>query len=168
MSKAVRAKKSPKSPTKQVTKKPAKKSGRSNDGSREYGFMLYMQKVSQNDIAERCGVSIQTVSDWKKKDGWEAKRASKTISMDELIVKALGKINAMLDQEDFNADGFAKAVAQLKTLKQRNTVDDEIMCFMDFQTWLIERRAIEGIDEAFIKQISKLQDGYVKFRMGNV
>ncbi len=148
-------------------KKASQNNRRSGDGSREFAFMLFLQRVQQNDIAERCGVSVQTISDWKKKDNWEAKRAAKTISMDELIVKALGKINTMLDEQDFNADSFAKAVAQLKTLKHRNTVDDEIMCFMDFQNFLIERRNTEGISEAFIKQLTGLQDIYVKFRLGN-
>lgn len=147
--------------------KPSKKNTKTKDGSREYAFMLFMQRVSQNDIAERVGRSVQTISQWKKDDNWEAKRASKTISMDELIVKALGKINTMLSEDDFNADAFAKAVAQLKTLKQRNTVDDEIMCFMDFQNYIIERRHIEGVTEEFIKKLTKLQDTFIQFRMGN-
>lgn len=144
----------------------AKRGNKSKDGNREYAFMLFMQRVAQNEIAERCSVSNQTVSAWKAKDNWEAKRAAKTISMDELIVKALGKINEMLSQEDFNADSFAKAVAQLKTLKQRNTVDDEIMCFMDFQSWLIQRRNLEGVTEDFIKQLTRLQDTFVQHRLG--
>lgn len=139
------------------------------EGLREYAYMLYMKRVPQKDIAERTGVRENTISDWKKKDGWEQKRAAKTISTDELIVKALGKINEMLDSEtgEFNADSFAKAVAQLKNLKTRNTIDDEIMCFMDFQNWLIERRHIEDIDEKIIKAITRLQDNYVQYRLGN-
>lgn len=144
-----------------------KKDTKTKDGSREFAFMLFMQRVSQNDIADRVGRSIQTISQWKKDDNWEAKRAAKTISMDELIVKALGKINDMLSSDDFNADAFAKAVAQLKTLKQRNTVDDEIMCFMDFQNFIIERRHIEGVTEDFIKKLTKLQDTFIQHRMGN-
>jgi transcriptional regulator with XRE-family HTH domain len=144
-----------------------KKNTKTPDGSREFAFMLFMQRVSQNDIAERVGRSIQTISQWKKDDQWEVKRAAKTISMDELIVKALGKINTMLSADDFNADAFAKAVAQLKTLKQRNTVDDEIMCFMDFQNWIIERRNVEGVTEDFIKKLTRLQDSFIQFRMGN-
>lgn len=150
-----------------AVKKRAKKVTKQNDGSRDYAFILFMQRTTQNDIAERVGVSVQTISDWKKKDNWEAKRAAKTISMDELIVKALGKINEMLNKEDFNADAFAKAVAQLKTLKTSNTVDDEIMCFMSFQNFLMERRHIDKIDESFLRQITKLQDNYIQFRLGN-
>lgn len=138
------------------------------NGSRDYAFILFMQRVAQIDIAQRVGVSEKTVSSWKGKDNWEAKRAAKTVSMDELIVKALRKISEMLDSKDFNADSFAKAVAQLKTLKQRNTVDDEIMCFMDFQNFLLERRNIEHIDEPFLRSLIKLQDQFIQYRMGNV
>jgi uncharacterized protein YjcR len=140
---------------------------KSKDNNRDYAFVLYMQGKKQKEIAERCSVVEKTISDWKNKYGWEAKRAAKTISMDELIVKALRKINTMLDDDNFNADSFAKAVAQLKNLKTKNTVDDEIMCFMDFQNYLMERRQIDLIDETFIKQLVKYQDAYIQKRMGN-
>jgi hypothetical protein len=163
--------KAPEKTGKQAVKKTTKLGGRptkkGSTGNREYGFMLFMQRVLQNEIAERCGVSIQTISEWKKTDNWEAKRASKTISMDTLINKALDKINIMLDQDDFNADAFAKAVAQLKTLKIRNTVDDEVMCFMDFQNFMLERRHTEGLTEDFIKQVIRVQDTYIQYRLGN-
>jgi uncharacterized protein YjcR len=138
-----------------------------NEAVKYYGFILYMQNIQQTEIAERCNVTAATITEWKQKGNWEAKRASKTISMDELITKALMKINEMLDSKDFNADSFAKAVAQLKTLKHRNTVDDEIMCFMDFQNFLIEKRFIEAIDESFIKKLTKLQDQYIQLKLGN-
>ncbi len=155
------------SPAKKTKKAGGRPTKQGSQGNREYGFMLFMQRVLQNEIAERCGVSIQTISDWKKADNWEAKRASKTISMDTLVNKALAKINLMLDKEDFKADEFAKAVAQLKTLKVRNTVDDEVMCFMDFQNFMLERRHTDGLTEDFIKQVVRVQDTYVQYRLGN-
>lgn len=140
---------------------------KTKDGVQEYAYILFMQRVSQKEIAQRVGVSEQAIVRWKKAGNWEAKRAAKTISMDELIVKALGKINDLLDSSDFNADSFAKAVAQLKTLKTSNTVDDEIVCFMNFQTFLMERRQQDKIEETFIKQLTRLQDGYIQKRLGN-
>lgn len=155
-----------------VAKKKIKDKGRKKkqdaEAMKHYAFILYMQNIQQNEIAQRCNTTPATVSEWKKKDNWEAKRAAKTISMDELIAKALIKINQLLDSTDFNADAFAKAVAQLKTLKHRNTVDDEIMCFMDFQNFLLEKRFAEKIDESFIKQLTKLQDQYIQLKLGNV
>jgi hypothetical protein len=175
MSKAKTIKKTAKPAAKKAVVKPIAKKlavkktrASKNDGNRDYAFILYMKRVPQNDIAERCNVSIQTITDWKTKDNWEAKRASKNISMDTLIVKALEKINGMLDEEDFNADAFAKAVSQLKTLKQRNTVDDEVMCLMDFQNFLLDRRIKEGIDDDFIKRLTRLQDAFIQNRLCNL
>ncbi|TAD94503.1 MAG: hypothetical protein EAY75_00020 [Bacteroidetes bacterium] len=65
--------------------KPLQKTNAAPNGSRDYAFMLFMQRVPQQDIAQRCQVSQQTISAWKTKDNWEAKRASKTISMDALV-----------------------------------------------------------------------------------
>lgn len=147
--------------------KATKRSKTETNATKHYAFLMYMQGVQQNEIAERSNVSAQTISTWKQEGNWEVKRAAKTISMDELIVKALNKINEMLDDENFNADSFAKAVAQLKTLKHRNTVDDEIMCFMDFQNFLMERRQTYGIAPDFLKQLTKLQDSYIQLKLGN-
>jgi transcriptional regulator with XRE-family HTH domain len=149
-------------------KSKGRKTKQDAEAVKRYGFILYMQNVQQTDIAERCNVTPATITEWKQSGNWEAKRAAKSISMDELIAKALTKINELLDSKDFNADAFAKAVAQLKTLKHRNTVDDEIMCFMDFQNFLIEKRFAEGIDESFIKKLTRLQDQYIQLKLGNV
>lgn len=143
------------------------KGNKTATGTYELAYILFMQKIPQKEIAVRIGVSEKTVSKWKSDGSWESKRAAKTISMDTLIVKALGKINDLLDSDDFSADSFAKAVAQLKTLKTSNTIDDEIMCFMAFQSWILENRQAEKIEEAFIKQLTKLQDAFIQFRLGN-
>ena len=87
----------------------------------EYAYLLFMQRVSQEDICKRVGVSSPTLKSWKDSGGWEQKRASRTISLDDLMQKALVRINAMLDDNTtFSADAFAKAVKQLKELKKKN------------------------------------------------
>lgn len=158
-----------------VKKIVSKKSGKTN-GKRKpkkdnlaninYAFILYCQGIQQNEIADRCDTSPQTITEWKKKFDWETKRAAKTISMDELVNKCLIKINKLLDDENFKADDFAKAVAQLKSLRPSNTVDDNIMSFLAFQDYLLERRHEESISEDFIKQVTAWQDRFVKAKMG--
>ena len=155
-----------------AVKKPIKKAAkkRKDKGEslalRNYAFVLFINGVAQNDIAVRCEVSEKTITEWKQKYDWESKRAAKTISMEELVNKCLIKISAMLDEPDFNADSFAKAVAQLKSLKPNNTVDNEIMTFIAFQDFLIERRYDDNIQEDFIKEVSAYQDKYVKKKLG--
>ena len=135
----------------------------------EYAYLLFMQKVSQDDICERVGITAPTLKSWKDSGGWEEKRASRTISLDDLMNKALQRVSDLLDkEEDFSADAFAKAVKQLKELKTSNTVDDDINCFMSFQDFLIQQRSMhKEINDEFIKMVTRFQDVYIQFRLGN-
>lgn len=139
-----------------------------NPEKEEYAYLLFMQRVSQDDICKRVGVTAPTLKSWKDSGSWEDKRASRTISLDDLMQKALKRVNDILDnKETFNADSFAKAVKQLKELKTSNTVDDDIYCFMSFQDFLIQKRAEQDITDSFIKMVIKLQDLFIQFRLGN-
>ena len=135
----------------------------------EYAYLLFMQNVSQVDICNRVRVSAPTLQSWKESGGWESKRASRTISIDDLVQKSLRMISDMLDnKEQFSADSFAKAVSQLKTLKTHNTVDDDINTFMDFQDYLIrERINNKEITNDLIKLITRLQDNFIQYRLGS-
>lgn len=134
----------------------------------EYAYMLYMKKVQQKDISERVGISQQTLVKWVRDNGWEEKRAARVISMDELIAKALRKINEILDNEKFNADSFAKAVKQLKELKAGTYINDDINVFTQFGDWLIDQLAIDkSIDTEFLKKVTHWQDKYIRSRIKN-
>jgi transcriptional regulator with XRE-family HTH domain len=140
-----------------------------NPAKYEYAFMLFMQKVSQEEICKRVGVSNPTLKTWKEEGGWEGKRAARTISLDDLLQKALQRVNEILDsKEAFNADAFSKAVKQLKEFKNGSTVDDDINTFMSFQDWMIQQRVnYREISDDLIKTITKFQDIYIQFRLGN-
>jgi hypothetical protein len=152
--------------------KSVKKSGRKNKSDsitvRNYGLKLYIQGLQQNDIAERCGVSSQTITEWKQKYDWETKRVARTISLEELANKCMQKAGEMLDLDikEFNSDAFAKAIAQLKTLLPKNTVDTDIMTFMSFQDFLLEVRYEDQLTDEFIKKVAAYQDRYVKKKLG--
>jgi len=149
----------------------AKKQAKSkrNPEKYEYAYLLYMQKVAQKDICDRVGVSAKTITKWKAEGGWEAKRAAGSISADELVTKTLMKANELLEADNFNADAFAKAVAQLKALKGSATVNDVIDCFSAFSAWVVEHRTFypDTLTDEFIKQLTYWQDQYVQYRLGN-
>jgi len=152
------------------TEKPKKKRIASRTPEKyEYAYLLFMQQTMGQDICARVGISAPTLKSWKDDGGWEQKRASRTISLDDLMQKALVRINDILDSEEaFNADAFAKAVKQLKELKSSNTIDDDINCFMSFQDFLIQQRNIyKDVNDEFIKKVAKYQDIYIQFRLGN-
>jgi hypothetical protein len=136
----------------------------------EHAFRLFMQKTAMQEIAQKVGVTTKTLTEWRKGGNWDAKRSSKIISIEELANKLLVKIGEMMDSEnDFNADAFAKAVAQLKSLKTKNTVDDDINTFLEFQNWLMNNKDnYEAITDSFMQKLVPLQDAFVQFRIGNV
>ena len=135
----------------------------------EYAYLLFMQNVAQDDICKRVCISAPTLKSWKDAGGWEEKRAARTISLDDLMQKALQRINEMLESKEvFSADAFAKAVKQLKELKASNTIDDDIYCFMSFQDFLIrQRQHHKELSDDFIKTVTRFQDLFIQYRLGN-
>lgn len=135
----------------------------------EYAYLLYMQKIPQKEIAERVGVSQQTLVKWKDEGGWEYKRVAKTVSRDNIINKVLLRLNEMLDNADeFNADEFSKAANQLSKLKQGCTVDDIADILTKFGDWVIEQSASDKtITTGFVQQLTQLQDKYLLNRINN-
>ena len=138
------------------------KCGLRNPEKYEYAYLLFMQKKTGKEICEKVHISPATFQKWRDDDAWSEKRAARTVSIDSLITKTLKRIDGLLDQEDFNADAFAKAVNQLKTLKQGASVDDKIMAYMDFGDFLIEQMPNEvNITEEFVKTVTRMQDLYI-------
>ena len=136
----------------------------------DYTYDLYLTGLQQKTICERVGITPATFIDWREKGGWAEKRAALTVSVDSIIAKSLRKIDEMLDKENFDADAYSKAVAQLKTLKGRTTVDDKIVAFTSFGDFLIA--ASQGDKEVtaeFIKKVTTYQDKYImqELRYGN-
>ena len=80
-----------------TTKKEPKGIRVKNPQKYEYAYLLYMQRVPQKEIAERVGVSQQTLTKWKDEGGWELKRVARTVSLDQIINKTLLNINERLD-----------------------------------------------------------------------
>ena len=133
----------------------------------DFAYLLFMQRVPQQDICERVGVSAPTLQSWKESGTWEAKRASRNISLDDLLQNAMVRINIMLEDPKFNADSFAKAVSQLKTLKGgKNTIDDDINALTSFSEFIVaNRQENDLITDDFIKALTRLQDSYIQSRL---
>ena len=128
-----------------------------------------MNKTPQKEIAERVGVSQQTLSKWKDDGGWEYKRVAKTISRDDIINKVLVKANEMLDSEEaFNADAFAKAISQLKSIQSGVTPDEIADILTRFGDWIIQESATDkAITTEFVQLLTRYQDKYLLMRINN-
>lgn len=135
----------------------------------EYAYLLYMQRVPQKEIAERVGVSQQTLVKWKDDGGWEFKRVSKSVSRDQIINKILIKINELLDKdEDFNGDEFAKLTSQLQKIKEGYTLNDVVDILSKFGDYMIAQSATDKeITTEFVQMLTKYQDKYILNLTGN-
>ena len=135
----------------------------------EYAYLLYMQRVPQKEIADRVGVSQQTLSKWKDDGGWQLKRVARTVSRDQIINKTLMKINELLDnEEDFNGDEFAKLSSQLEKIKGGYTMDDVADILTKFGDYIIEQSASDrAITTEFVQLLTKYQDKYLLMRINN-
>lgn len=128
----------------------------------EYAYLLFMQNHTQASICERVGIAPATFQSWKASGGWEEKRAARTISVDTLITKTLRRIDELLDNPDFNADAFSKAVKQLKALKAGATVKDTIDVLMAFTDFLIDQSGHDPeVTESFVKTVNRLHDSFI-------
>lgn len=129
----------------------------------EYAYLLYMQRVPQKEIAERVGVSQQTLVKWKDDGGWEFKRVSKSVSRDQIINKTLMKINELLDKEEgFNGDEFAKLTSQLQKIKEGYTANDVVDILSKFGDYMIAQSATDKtITTEFVQLLTKYQDKYI-------
>ena len=66
---------------------------------RELARLYYMQGEQQKTIAEKLGISENTVARWVKEGQWEARRAALNITRPEIVNKILVLIkgtNSML------------------------------------------------------------------------
>lgn len=138
---------------------------------KELARILYMSGEQQNIIAERIGVSKQSINRWIAEGAWDKLRAAKNITRPELINKVLRTIDKLLEkvlesEEDKDFDGLgdklAKLAAVIEKFDKKANVVDAIEVFITFGKWLQHRATNdEELTPELIKAINRYQDFYV-------
>ena len=138
---------------------------------RELARMYYMNGDSQKNIAEKVGVSAQTVNKWVEQGDWVKKRAAQNITRPELVNKLLVTINTLIEQvnesEDPNliaglGDKLSKLSTTIDKLDKKASVVDAIEVFMAFGKWLQYRATFDDeITPELLKAVNKYQDLYI-------
>ena len=131
---------------------------------------LYMSGMDMIEIADKVGVTRQSLSKWCKDGGWKETRAAKTITRPELIKKLLLRVSDLLDMveadpklSDSLGDQLSKLTAAIDKLdKSQANVVNAIEVFMAFSKWLEFRAKSDPmITPELLKTINKLQDVYL-------
>lgn len=138
---------------------------------KDFAFTLYMAGEQQNVIAEKVGVSKQTVNRWVAEGDWDKRRAAKNITRPELTNKLLLSIDKLLekviesdDPETFDGlgDKLSKLSAAVAKLDKGANVVDAVEVFMAFGKWLQHRAGIDkGLTAELLKTFNKYQDLYM-------
>lgn len=147
------------------------------EDKKDYARLLYMQGEQQKTIAEKAGVSPQTVTKWVNTGNWSEQRAAQNITRPELVNKLLRTVDKMIEavntSEDPDAanglgDKLAKFAATIEKLDKHTSIVDVIEVFMAFGKWLqYQARFDEEITPELLKTINKYHNQYINYLMQN-
>ena len=137
---------------------------------KEFAEALFMQGMPQNTIAEKVGVSANTVGKWAKDGCWGEKRAAMTLTRKEVVnnvLRSLNKLAEKLGDSDLKdvgslADQIAKLSSTISKLDKEASVVDFIECFMAFGRWLeYQAESDHAITPDFRQMVNKYQNKYI-------
>lgn len=132
------------------------------DIERQLAHEYFMSGMIQKEIAEKVGVSAQTINKWIKVGQWDTLRAARTISRTELVNKMLTQINERLEAGDWTADEMIKATAAIEKLDKKTNVVTLIEAFGAYNKWLVSRMQIDqDLTPELVKSMNKYQDIFI-------
>lgn len=143
---------------------------------KEFAEALFMQGMPQNSIAEKVGVSANTIGKWAKDGCWAEKRAAQTLTRKEVVNNVLRSLNklaeklgeAKLKEVGGLADQIAKLSATISKLDKEASVVDFIECFMAFGRWLeYQAETDPAITAEFRMMVNKYQNKYILELLGS-
>lgn len=138
---------------------------------REHARLLFMQGEPQKVIAEKVGVSAQTITKWVNDGDWQAARSAANITRPELVNKILRSIDVLVEdlvnepspeKTAAAADKLVKFAATIERLDKKTSVVDIIEVFMAFSKWLQYRMSFDpNVTPELIQTINKYHDLFI-------
>ena len=143
----------------------------SNLQKKEWAKLLFTKEnLTQQEIAERVGVSRVTINKWINSENWEHLKVSITITRDEQLknmYRHLADLNAVIADRPPNerfpnpaeADTISKLANAIKKMETDVGVADITSVFGDFMKWL------RSFDIQQAKVICPVLDAFVKSKL---
>lgn len=129
---------------------------------KELARLYYYNNETQKAIAEKIGVSCVTINKWVKDGEWEAKRAAKFITRQELVAKMLKQINDKLESGQWTADEMIKATTAIEKLDKQTNVVTIMEVFTTFDNWLVSRMQFDTeLTPELVNQIHRYHDLFI-------
>ena len=142
---------------------------------KDYARILYLQGENQKVIAEKTGVSAQTITKWVSAEGWQTQRAAQNITRPELVNKLLKTIDTLIENVSKSGDPeaiaglgdkLAKFSATIERLGKHTSVVDAIEVFISFGKWMqYQSQFDEDITAELLKTFNKYQNQYIEYLM---
>lgn len=135
---------------------------------KEYAQILYLnENLTQQEIAERVGVSRQTIARWMKEEKWEERKIGMTTTREAQIAnmyRQIAEINRVISEREegqrfatpAEADTLGKLAAAVKKMETDVGIADIISVGMRFITW------IRPVDVEKSKEFIRLWDTFIK------
>ncbi|MDR0677682.1 MAG: hypothetical protein LBF57_03355 [Holosporaceae bacterium] len=138
---------------------------------KELARLYYMQGMLQKEIAQKTETSEQTISKWVEIGRWATIRAGVNITRPELVNKALGAVNKLLDQiyqsQDPELicklpDQLAKFASFIDKLDKQANIVSTIDVFIAFDKWIRHRASFDPeITPDFLRILDKYHNIYI-------
>jgi len=142
---------------------------------REYARLLYMQGEPQKVIAEKVGVSAQTVTKWVNDNKWDVARGASGVTRQELVNNILEGIGLILeklkterDPDKFAAaaDKLVKLTASVEKLDKKSNIVDVIEVFTAWGRWLKHRMEFDPeVTPELLQTITRYQELFIAAKM---
>lgn len=138
------------------------------DVKKDLAKYLYLDgSMNQKDIAERVGISEQTLTSWVKKYQWATLRKSLLTTkkqelsrlyaqLEELNTHILQKPEGSRWADSKEADIISKLTASIRQLETDTSIADIIDVFIKFGDYL------RTVAPSKAKEITELQDSFIK------
>ncbi len=133
---------------------------------KEWAKLLYIaENLTQQEIAEKVGVSRNTISRWMKDDKWEELKASYTVTREQQLqrlymqIAAINEVIAGREQKyptTQEADMISKLAVAIDRLERETSLSDIISVCVKLLSWL--RKS----DLQKAKEISDIFDAFIK------
>lgn len=135
---------------------------------KEYASVLYLKdNLTQQEIADKVGVSRQTLSKWIKAEKWEERKVGVTLTREEQIAnlhRQVAEINKVIMEREAGkrfstpaeADTLGKLAAAIRKMESDVGIADIISVGMRFINWL------RPVDLAKAKEFTGLWDLFIK------
>ena len=114
-----------------------------SEEKKEFARVLYMSGEQQNIIAEKVGVSKQTINRWVAEEAWDKRRAAQSVTRPEIVnnlLRAISneveKLNEERDAEKVAGacDKLSKLAATIEKLDKKASVDRGVHRFRQVAT----------------------------------